>query len=89
MYKVKTDKKFEKSLSKVVKAGLKQKYVNEIYFAIDELSSGKILPSKYRDHGLKGEYKGYRECHIQGDLLLVYKIEKQELVLILIDIASH
>ena len=36
-----------------------------------------------------GELFGYRECHIKGDLLLIYKIEKENLILILVDIGSH
>jgi mRNA interferase YafQ len=89
MYKIKADKSFEKSLLKIVKAGLKQKYVDQIYFVIQELSLGNNLLPKYKDHKLTGELKGYRECHIQGDLLLIYKIQKAELVLILIDIGTH
>jgi mRNA interferase YafQ len=56
---------------------------------LDLIANGKNLESKFRDHALKGEYVGFRECHIQSDLLLIYKIEKQNLVLILVDIGSH
>jgi mRNA interferase YafQ len=89
MYRVKTDKKFEKSIERLKKSGLKQKHVDELYFVIGVLSTGGKLGLEYRDHKLHGVYDGYRECHIQGDLLLVYKIEKTELVLVLIDIGSH
>jgi mRNA interferase YafQ len=30
------------------------------------------LPEKYRDHALSGEWKGYRDCHLKPDLLLIY-----------------
>jgi len=33
------------------------------------------LPAKNKDHPLQGDYKGYRECHIEPDWLLIYKIE--------------
>ena len=33
------------------------------------------FPAKNKDHPLQGDYKGYRECHIQPDWLLIYKIE--------------
>ena len=36
------------------------------------LASDQVLPNKYRDHGLSGEWAGYRECHIKPDLLLIY-----------------
>ncbi|TCK70013.1 type II toxin-antitoxin system YafQ family toxin [Lonepinella koalarum] len=32
----------------------------------------KELPEKYQDHALKGEWNGFRECHIKPDLLLIY-----------------
>ena len=34
---------------------------------INKLSDSEILPEKYRDHYLTGNYKGFRECHIQSD----------------------
>ena len=37
------------------------------------LSIPSALPSIYKDHSLLGNYKGYRECHIQPDWLLVYR----------------
>lgn len=39
---------------------------------VERLASDQILPSKNRDHGLTGEWAGYRECHIKPDLLLIY-----------------
>lgn len=89
MYRIKTDKKFEKSLEKLKKKGLKQKHIDDLYIVVDILSKGKNLDTSYRDHKLRGEYEGYRECHIQGDLLLIYKIIKDELVLVLINIGTH
>ena len=56
---------------------------------IDLLSKGKTLPEKYKNHPLKGELKGYYDCHILPDLVLIYKVEKERLVLILFDIGTH
>jgi mRNA interferase YafQ len=89
MYKVKISSKFIKSLDKLIKNGLKQKYIDDIYFIIDHIASGKKLPSSYRDYKLQGEFSFYRECHIQGDLLLIYQIIDNELILSLINIGSH
>ena len=89
MYRVKSSKQFVKSLNKLLKNGIKQKYVDEIYEVIDVLSKGKRLHTKYEDHKLQGEWSGYRECHIQGDLLLIYEIDGNELILVLINIGSH
>lgn len=52
--------------------------------AIRILASGSQLPESYNDHMLSGNWKGYRECHIQPDWLLVYCIEDNDLVLVLV-----
>ena len=49
----------------------------------------KKLESKYKDHSLIGDYKGFRELHIKPDLLLIYKKDENELVLALIRVGSH
>ncbi|EKY4937501.1 type II toxin-antitoxin system YafQ family toxin [Salmonella enterica] len=37
------------------------------------------LPAIYKDHPLQGDYKGYRDAHIEPDWLLIYKISDTEL----------
>ena len=56
---------------------------------IDILAKGENLPEKYKNHPLKGELKGYYDCHVLPDLVMVYKIEKERLVLILFDIETR
>lgn len=46
------------------------------------------LPAKYRDHPLHGQYEGSRDCHIRPDLMLVYTLEGEDL-LILERLGSH
>ncbi|HBW47633.1 TPA: type II toxin-antitoxin system mRNA interferase toxin, RelE/StbE family [bacterium] len=41
---------------------------------IINLISGKVLDRRYKEHTLKGNYKGRRECHIESDWLLIYKL---------------
>lgn len=53
------------------------------------LAEGKPLPSQYKDHGLSGDYKGCRECHIAPDWLLVYEVIGQELLLYLTRTGTH
>ena len=48
-----------------------------------------VLSTKYKDHALKGNWKGYRELHIEGDWLLIYKVEREELLLVLTRTGSH
>ena len=53
------------------------------------LASGKKLAPSYKDHALKGEYAGYRDCHIKPDLVLIYRIFDDILELYLADVGSH
>lgn len=47
------------------------------------------LPKKYSDHSLTGNFKGFRECHVEPDWLLVYAIEKNVLTLTLFRTGTH
>lgn len=52
------------------------------------LATDTALPDTCRDHALVGDWKGYRECHIKPDLLLIYKTEEPD-VLHLARLGSH
>lgn len=56
---------------------------------IRALSRGEKLPEKYSDHALTGDWAGCRECHIQPDWLLIYRIEDDVLVLTLTRTGTH
>ena len=56
---------------------------------IRALSRGETLPDKNRDHALTGDWIGHRECHIQPDWLLIYRIEDHVLVLTLTRTGTH
>ena len=50
---------------------------------------GESLPAKNKDHELTEEWAGHRECHIQPDWLLIYRIEDDILVLTLARTGTH
>ena len=56
---------------------------------IRTLASGKKLDKKYNDHSLSGNWAGFRECHIQPDWLLIYRIDDDVLVLTLSRTGTH
>lgn len=56
---------------------------------VDRLLRGEILEPAYKDHILKGRYKGLHECHILPDWLLVYRIVNAELILELCYTGTH
>jgi mRNA interferase YafQ len=53
------------------------------------LRERKPLPEKYEDHPLTGNWSGYRDCHIQPDWLLIYRVEENVLILSLTRTGSH
>ena len=61
----------------------------ELDVVVEMLANEQPLPSKYRDHALRGNFAGYRECHIRPDWLLLYKKEKATLTLILTRTGTH
>ena len=63
--------------------------IDELFKVISMLQKQAPLPEEKRDNSLVGNYKGYREGHIRPDLLLIYKIKKEELDLLLFRIGTH
>jgi len=63
--------------------------MNRFKEVVDILLDGKTLAPKYRDHPLRGDKYGYRDCHIQSDWVLIYKIDKGLLTLILSETGTH
>lgn len=78
--------KFKKGLKLAKKREIDLKLLEDI---VDKLQNGIPLEEKYRDHELKGKFKGFRECHIQPDWLLMYLIEDDVLTLTLVDTGTH
>ena len=77
---------FKKDYKMAMKRGRKMELLDKV---ITTLALGENLPNENRDHDLHGNWKGYRECHIQPDGLLIYKIEKDILVLTLTRTGTH
>ncbi|MDO4284040.1 MAG: type II toxin-antitoxin system YafQ family toxin [Eubacteriales bacterium] len=56
---------------------------------VNMLAAQKPLAPKYRDHMLTGNYLGFRECHIEPDWLLIYRIDGDVLALFLFRTGTH
>jgi len=78
--------RFKKDLDRVVKRNLDTAELNAV---VTKLAKGETLEEKYHDHSLSGKYAGYRDCHIQPNWILVYRIVEQELVLLLYRTGTH
>ena len=78
--------KFKKDYKLAIKRHLDIDLLDDI---IRALSRGETLPEKNKDHELSGNWVGHRECHVQPDLLLVYRIDNDILVLTLARTGTH
>lgn len=86
MLTIKVHNKFKKDLKLMIKRGYDE---NKLWDIVQTLVNEMPLPPKNRDHALSGDYLGCRECHIESDWLLVYEIQKNELLLILTRTGTH
>ena len=86
MLRIRYSSRFKKDYKSIVKRGYDTKLFEEV---LSILVQEKTLPQKYLDHPLTGNYSGHRECHITPDWLLIYKIEKDILILSLTRTGTH
>jgi len=88
MLKLEFTGQFKKDYKLAVKRGCNPSKLEE---AITILCNEQPLPEIYRDHALVNSrnYAGMRECHIQPDWLLVYKVFQETLILKLIRTGTH
>lgn len=87
---MKLEIKFSTQFKKDIKLLSKQhKNLDHLFDVIEKLANLECLEAKYRDHNLSGNYSGCRECHIEPDLLLIYEIYDDVMVLMLVRAGSH
>ena len=77
---------FRRDLRKCQKRGLP---IGELQDVIGQLASENALAERYRDHALAGNFTGYHECHIRPDWLLIYRIDHDDLILVLTRTGTH
>lgn len=85
-YQIEISSRFKKDVKLAQKRGRNMSLLKTV---IDSLAAGEKLPPAQCDHELSGVYSGYRECHIQPDWLLIYRIDKDVLILGLTRTGSH
>ena len=88
MLRLEFSSQFKRDYKLAVKRGCDPQKLEEV---VSILQAEKPLPEKYRDHDLTNsrDYKDMRECHIEPDWLLVYKVYRDMLILRLIRTGSH
>ena len=85
-YSIVWSTQFKKDYKRSIKRHLEISLLDDI---IRKLSKGEALDDSNKDHGLSGNWSGFRECHIEPDWLLIYKIEDDILVLTLTRTGTH
>ena len=85
-YELEFTHQYLKDLKLARKRGLDENKLNEV---ILRLIQGKELPPNNRDHFLTGNYKGFRECHISPDWLLIYSRDITVKIVTLVRTGTH
>lgn len=85
-YIVKPTSQFKRDYKLAMKRGKDITLLEEV---VTHLALGEALSDKNKDHALTGNWVGHRECHIQPDWLLIYRIEDDVLVLTLSRTGTH
>jgi mRNA interferase YafQ len=79
---------YERSFKKGYKQAIKRgRDMTEIEAVMEMLLKEQVLPAKYKDHQLGGNWIGCRECHIRPDWLLIYKKTKTQIIFV--DTGAH
>lgn len=86
-YNLRITKRFKKHLKQIAKQNIEN--VKKIYDTVNILQKGETLEERFKDHPLVGNWIGHRECHVLPDLLLIYKIVENVLILELVDTGTH
>ena len=68
---------FERDLRLMQRRG---KDTGKLKTILTALINEEPLPERQRDHPLLGNYKGRRECHVEPDWLLIYKLVNNEII---------
>lgn len=79
-------KQFARDLKRAVRRG---KDLRKIASVIDLLCSQQPLPPSLHDHPLAGNYAGFRDCHVEPDLVLIYRVVQDELQLVCVRLGTH
>ena len=79
MLSIRRTARFKKDVRRVSK---RNKDLTKLKDTLELLVRQKTLPARYQDHELVGDHAGVRDCHIESDWLLLYRLTAKELILI-------
>lgn len=79
MLDIRESSRFRRDIKRIRKRG---KDIEKLETIIIELANGRLVDESYRDHALTGDWASFRDCHIEPDWLLIYRISGSELQLV-------
>ncbi len=85
-YRIKLSKRYKKDIRRLGKSNID---ISPLELIVDQLARGERLPVERKDHELRGELRGTRECHIGPDWILRYMKDDNVLFLLLISTGNH
>ncbi len=88
MRRVKSTRRFQRDFRKLRRGEHASHIEDTLLTALKLLSADAVLPDRYTDHQMKGEYRDCRDCHLRGDLVLIYRKTGED-ILELVRIGSH
>ncbi len=86
MLAIRYTSKMKRDTRRMIKRGKDIAKLSAVLFL---LANKADMPDNYGDHPLKGDMRGFRECHIEPDWLLVYQIKEEQLVLVAAGTGTH
>ena len=86
MLRFQTTKQFEGDYRLMVKRG---KDIERLKTVMRRLINQQSLESRYHDHALTGNLRGHRDCHIDPDWILIYRIDRDQQEIIFVRTGSH
>lgn len=86
MLEIVPSNQFKRDLKLAKRRGCDMEHLRAV---VNVLAREQKLDEKYRDHGLTGNYSGFRECHVEPDWLLIYRISQDALELFLFRTGTH
>ena len=78
---------FKKDIKTLDKSGKKD--MEKLKYVMSKLIDGESLESRYHDHALIGNLKGRRDCHIEPDWLLIYRLDRDAQQVTFVRTGSH
>lgn len=77
MRRIDWSNQFSKDVKREKKGRYREVVEEDLFVVITMLANDELLPARYRDHPLVGNWSGFRDCHIKPDLVRIYRKDNE------------